>query len=158
MRLELAIGVIAGSVFGAWSAVTMFWPVSYVTWDVGRSVAFVGFIIGLSLLARRDAQRGASFLHTLTSVGVGFLVAASVAIATYAFVTDPLAHRIVRLPEYARDYSHHGFTSPSAYLAVNYNELLMLQVFSWAVGGVIVVATASIVGRLFAAASMRQPT
>ena len=156
MRVGLAAGSIAGSVFGAWGAITMFWPVSHFIWDVGRSAAFVAFTIVLALLARREARGGASFWRTLTTPGIAFTVAASVALAIYATVTGPLANRIVQLPEYARDYSHHGYASPAAYLAVNYWELLELQVFSWAVGGVMAVGLASIVGRLAAGVDGRR--
>ena len=148
LKKALFIGIASGGAFGGWSAVTMFWPVSYVVWDIGRSVVFVGFILALVVLAVAVARSEAPFGRTVMSVTVASVVSGALTVATYAALTGLLAHRIVQLPEYARDYTYHGYTSPAEYLTANYWDLLGLQVFSWMVGGVIVIGVASVAGWL----------
>lgn len=142
------IGITSGGAFSGWSAVTMFWPLSYMVWDIGRSVVFVGFVLALVLLAIAVANAEASVARMVRSVTAAVLVSAVLTLGSYAVVTGFLAERIVQLPEYARDYSHHRSTSPAQYLGVNYWELLQLQVFSWFVGGVVIIGVASLVGWL----------
>jgi hypothetical protein len=38
------------------------------------------------------------------------------------------------VPEFIRDYTHHGYTSPATYFADHYWPLLELQVFTWVIG------------------------
>ena len=149
MKRALVIGIASGVAFGGWSTVTMFWSVSYIVWDIGRSVVFVGFMLALVALAVAIARSEASAWRPIASVTVAVVVSGALTLATYAAVTGFMAHRIVQLPEYARDYSHHGFASPAQYLAANYWDLLQLQVFSWAIGGAIVIGVASVAGWLF---------
>ena len=148
MKKALVIGIASGGAFGGWGAVTMFWPVSYIVWDIGRSVVFVSFVVALVVLAVAVAKSEASFGRTVLSVTVASVVSAALTVATSAALTGLMAHRIVQLPEYALDYSYHGYTSPAQYLTANYWDLLRLQVFSWVVGGVIVIGVASVAGWL----------
>lgn len=148
MKRALGAGIGSGVAFGGWSAVTMFWPVSYIAWDIGRSVVFIGFVVALVVLAVAIAKSESSLWRPIYLVTVAVVVSGALSLAAYAAVTGPMAHRIVQLPEYARDYSYHGYTSPAEYLAANYWDLLWLQVFSWAVGGVIVIGVASVAGWL----------
>ncbi len=69
-------------------------------------------------------------------MAVACLVTAAVTLTTYAISTRFFAHRIVQLPEYLRDYTYHGYTSPETYLSTHYSELLGLQLFSWGIGAV----------------------
>jgi hypothetical protein len=62
---------------------------------------------------------------------VASLAAAGLTLAIYAISTGFFAQSIVQLPEYLRDYTYHGYTSPQLYLSTNYRALLGLQVFSW---------------------------
>lgn len=126
----------------------MFWPVSYMAWDIGRSVVFIAFVVALVVLAVAIARSEASLWRPIFLVTVAVVVSGALTLATYAAVTGLMAHRIVQLPEYARDYSYHGYTSPAQYLSANYWSLLRLQVFSWAVGGVVVIGVASVAGWL----------
>ena len=57
-------------------------------------------------------------------------------------MTGWFAQQIVQLPEYARDYQHHGYASPHLYLSDNYRPLLRLQIFSWAVATALLVPIA----------------
>jgi hypothetical protein len=131
MRHPLIVGVTAGAALSTWSLVTMLLPVSYVTWDVGRSILFVAFMIALTLLGASRARSSA--VATFGAVTVACLAAAGVTLASYAFSTGYFAQWIVQLPEYLRDYSYHGYTSPALYLSTNYADLLGLQLFSWTV-------------------------
>jgi len=54
-------------------------------------------------------------------------------LTTYAISTGFFAHRILQLPEYMRDYTYHGYTSPEIYLSTNYSELFGLQLLSWGI-------------------------
>jgi hypothetical protein len=131
MRHPLIVGVTAGAALSTWSLVTMLLPVSYVTWDVGRSILFVAFMIALTLLGASRARSSAG--ATFGAVTVACLAAAGVTLASYALSTRYFALWIVQLPEYLRDYTYHGYTSPALYLSTNYADLLGLQLFSWAV-------------------------
>ena len=149
MKRAVVIGITSGVAFGGWSTVTMFWSVSYLVWDIGRSVVFVGLVLALVALNVAITRSEASAWRPIVAVTVAVVVSGALTLATYAAVTGLMAHPIVQLPEYARDYSHHGFPSPGQYLAANYWELLQLQVFSWAVCGAIVIGVASLAGWLF---------
>lgn len=142
MRHAVTIGIAGGAAFSVWSVVTMLWPVSFGVWDVGRSVLFLAFFVALTGLARSVANAGRSLGRTFWHTAVAALIGAGIALTTYAVSTRFFADRIVQLPEYVRDYTHHGYTSPEAYLATNYSALLELQVFSWAIGatGLLIVA------------------
>jgi hypothetical protein len=131
MKHPVIVGVTAGAALSTWSLVTMLLPVSYVTWDVGRSILFVAFMIALTLLGASRA--GSSAVATFGAVTVACLAAAGVTLASYALSTGFFSQWIVQLPEYLRDYTYHGYTSPALYLSTNYADLLRLQLFSWAV-------------------------
>ena len=124
-------------------------PVSYQTWDIGRSVLFVAFVIALTVLGASRAR--ASAISTFGAVAVASVTAAGVTLASYAVSTKFFAQWMVQLPEYLRDYTYHGYTSPELYLSTHYAELLGLQVFSWSittVGVVVITGTTGLwVGR-----------
>ena len=117
----------------AWNVMTMLLPVSYRTWDVGRSVLFVVLAVALTALAAEVARSRSSALTTFGSVAFACLIAAVITVASYAISTGYFAHLIVQLPEYLRDYTYHGYTSPEIYLSTNYSELLRLQLLSWSI-------------------------
>ena len=52
----------------------------------------------------------------------------------------------MQLPEYLRDYTYHGYTSPEVCLAANYSALLERLIFFWAIGVVGLVAVAGVTG------------
>ena len=131
MTHPFIVGMTAGLAISTWSLVTMLLPVSYVTWDVGRSILFVAFMIALTLLGASRARSSA--VATFGAVTVACLAAAGVTLASYALSTGYFAQWIVQLPEYLRDYTYHGYTSPALYLSTNYADLLGLQLYSWAV-------------------------
>ena len=109
----------------------MLLPVSYRTWNVGRSVIFVAFMVALTLLGASRARSSA--VATFGAVAAACLTAAGVTLASYALSTVYLAHRIVQLPDYLRDYTYHGYASPALYLSTNRADLLGLQLFSWGI-------------------------
>ena len=131
MKNPLIVGVTAGVAISTWSLMTMLLPVSYRTWDIGRSVLFVAFAIALTLLSASRSR--ASGKSAFSAVAVACLVAAGLTLASSAVSTGFFAHRIVQLPEYLRDYTYHGYTSPQLYLSINYTGLLGLQLFSWGI-------------------------
>lgn len=124
----------------------MMWPVSYRAWDIGRGIMFVAFLVALTGLAASVARSRQSLAHTFASVALATLLGAALTLSTYAVSTRFFAHRIVQLPEYLRDYTHHGYTSPEVYLAANYSALLELQIFSWAIGVVGLFAVSGVTG------------
>jgi hypothetical protein len=67
-------------------------------------------------------------------------------VSTYAFSTRFGTSRIRQVPEFIRDYTHHGYTSPATYFADHYWTLLELQVFSWVIGAVILTMIGAAVG------------
>ena len=131
MKNPLLVGVTAGIAISTWSLMTMLLPVSYRTWDIGRSVVFLAFAIALTLLGASRSR--ASAMSAFGAVAVACLVAAGLTLASYAVSTGFFAHRIVQLPEYLRDYTYHGYTSPQLYLSTHYAGLLGLQLFSWSI-------------------------
>jgi hypothetical protein len=131
MKSPLIVGVTAGVTISTWSLMTMLLPVSYRTWEIGRSLIFVAFAVALTLLAASRAR--ASAISTFGAVALACLVAAGLTLASYAVSTGFFADSIVQLPEYLRDYTYHGYTSPQLYLSRNYTELLGLQLFSWGI-------------------------
>jgi hypothetical protein len=85
-------------------------------------------------------------VRTFGSVGLAVFLCATLNLTSYAISTGYFAHRILQLPEYIRDYTHHGYSSPEAYLAVNYLGLLKLQMFSWFVGAMGLTVVAGVAG------------
>jgi hypothetical protein len=96
-----------------------------------RSVLFVAFAVALACLGASRSR--ASARSTFGAVAVACLVAAGLTLVSYAVSTGFFAPWIVQLPEYLRDYTYHGYTSPQLYLATNYAALLRLQLFSWGI-------------------------
>lgn len=131
MKDPLIVGVTAGAAISTWSLMTMLLPVSYRTWDIGRSVLFVAFAVALVRLGASRSR--ASAMSTFGAVAVACLVAAGLTLVSYAVSTGFFAPWIVQLPEYLRDYTYHGYTSPQLYLSTNYTALLRLQLFSWGI-------------------------
>jgi hypothetical protein len=145
MKHPLIVGVTAGAALSTWSLVTMLLPVSYLTWNVGRSILFVAFMVALTLLGATRARSSA--VATFGAVTVASLAAAAVTLASYVLSTGYFAQWIVQLPEYLGDYTYHGYTSPALYLSTNYADLLGLQLFSWAItvtGLLVVTGTAGL--------------
>jgi hypothetical protein len=131
MKNPLIVGVTAGAAISTWSLMTMLLPVSYRTWDIGRSVLFVAFAVALVRLGASRSR--ASAMSTFGAVAVACLVAAGLTLVSYAVSTGFFAPWIVQLPEYLNDYTYHGYTSPQLYLSTNYTALLGLQLFSWGI-------------------------
>ena len=131
MKNPLIVGLTAGAAISTWSLMTMLLPVSYRTWDIGRSVLFVAFAVALVHLGASRSR--ASAWSAFGAVTVTCLVAAGLTLASYAVSTTFFAPWIVQLPEYLRDYTYHGYTSPQRYLSTNYAALFELQLFSWGI-------------------------
>lgn len=141
---SLLVGITAGLALSAWNVAAMLWPVPYGVWDVGRGVLFVAFLLMVTAVAMSTARKRGSVWRGFGAGAVACLAAAACTLTIYAIVTKFFAHRIVQLPEYVRDYTHHGYTSPAAYLAANYSALLGLQVFAWAISAAGIIAVAGL--------------
>ena len=147
------VGLTAGVAISAWHVMTMLLPVTYQTWDIGRSVLFI--VLAVALIAVAAFRARASAMSAFTGVAVACLVAAGLTLSVYAISTRFFAHWIVQLPEYMADYSYHRYTSPQQYLATHYSELLGLQVFSW---GIAVIGLVLICGAAGTVAGRRHST
>jgi hypothetical protein len=131
MKHPLIVGVTAGAALSTWNLMTMLLPVSHLTWNVGRSLLFVAFMVALTLIGASRARSSA--VATFGAVAVACLAAAGVTLASYALSMRYFAQWIVQLPGHLRDYTFHGYTSPARYLSTNYADPLGLQLFSWAI-------------------------
>lgn len=140
------IGAAMGAVLAAWNIIGMYTTIPITTWDVGRQVLFALTLAGTSAVAAHHARarRGPAVTSTaalMTAVGC-----AAVVVCAHALSTGFGAARIKQVPEFIRDYTHHGYTSPAAYFADHYWSLLELQVFAWAIGGASLAAVGAVVG------------
>jgi hypothetical protein len=97
-----------------------------------------------SLVRLALEERGASLGGLATVAAVG---CASTVVGFYAVSTMLGTNRIRQVPEFIRDYTHNGYTSPAAYFADNYWALLELQAFTWVIGVVGLVAVGTVLGR-----------
>ena len=139
-------GMAAAAAYGTWSAITMFSPVPYTAWDVGRGVIFVVFVVAMLVLATDVAQSGASFARTLMTVTLSVVTSAVLTLAIFAALTSFFVGSIVQLPDVMQEYTNHGYTSPKEYLDAHYWALQRLQAFSWAVTAIMMIGISSLVG------------
>jgi len=151
----VGIGVGTGAVISTWNLIGMYTAIPVATWDVVRQVLFVAALAGICAVAARAARSGGSWgitglFATLAAVGC-----ATTVLGTYALSTALGTGRIRQVPEFIRDYTHHGYTSPANYFADHYWALLELQVFTWVIGVTGLAAVATVVGRMTASRETR---
>ena len=97
MKNPVIVGVTAGAAISTWSLMTMLLPVSYRTWDIGRSVLFVTFAVALVRLGASRSR--VSAMSTFGAVAVACLIAAGLTLLSYTVSTGFFAPWIVQLPE-----------------------------------------------------------
>lgn len=129
-----SIGVGMGAVLSAWNLIGMYTAIPIATWDVWRQVLFVLALVGTSAVAVHVARTHHGWARVCTSAALTAISCATTVVGTYGLSTGFGTARIKQVPEFIRDYTHHGYTSPAAYFADHYWSLLELQVFTWIIG------------------------
>jgi len=142
----VGVGVGAGAVISAWNLVGMYTLIPVATWDIVRQVLFLVALGGICTVAAHAARVERSWgstglAATLAAVGCG-----ATALAAYALSTAWGTERIRQGPEFIRDYTYHGYTSPATYFADHYWELLELQVFMWIITVLGLAAAGTVLG------------
>jgi hypothetical protein len=72
---------------------------------------------------------------------------------------DPVSRRrdrIRQVPEFIRDYTNNGYTSPTTYFADHYWALLELQALTWAIGVAGLATVGTVLGRAAASKAPRR--
>lgn len=145
-----ALGVGAGAVISAWNLLGMYTTIAVATWDVGRQVLFLGALAVIIAVAARMARAGGSWGLTGGLATVAAVSCAATVLVVYAVSTKLGTDRIRQVPEFIRDYTNNGYTSPTTYFTDHYWALLELQVFTWVIGVAGLVAVGTAVGRVAA--------
>lgn len=147
------IGTGAGAVISTWNLIGMYTTIPVATWDVVRQVLFLAALAGVVQVAARAARAGGSWGITGMLSTVASVSCAATVLGTYAVSTMLGTNRIRQVPEFIRDYTNNGYTSPATYFADHYWALLELQAFTWVIGAAGLATVGTILGR--AAASRR---
>lgn len=140
------IGAAMGVVLAAWNIIGMYTVMPITTWDVGRQVLFVLPLVGTSAVAAHHARARRGPALTCAAALMTAVGCAAVVVCAYALSTGFGTARIKQVPEFIRDYTHHGYTSPATYFADHYWSLLELQVFAWGIGAASLAAVGAVVG------------
>lgn len=144
------IGAGAGTVISTWNLVGMYTTIPVATWDVGRQVLFLVALAVITGVAARAARAGGSWGLTGGLSTVAAVSCAVTVLGIYAVSTMLGTNRIRQVPEFIRDYTNNGYTSPATYFADHYWALLALQAFTWVIGAVGLVAVGTVLGRAHA--------
>ena len=145
-----AIGAVAGAVIAAWNLIGMYSTIPVAAWDVVRQALFIVALAGIIVVAARATRAGGSWgitglLATVTAVACAATVLGTHAVSTM-FGTD----RIRQVPEFIRDYTNNGYTSPAVYFADHYAALLQLEIFVWLIAVAGMAAVGTVMGRVAA--------
>jgi hypothetical protein len=143
---SLLAGFGMGAVLALWNMVGMYTNIAVDTWDLWRQVLFVSVLCGTGGLVGHVARSCRRWLLTCASAILLAVGCATTVVGAYALSTRFGAERILQVPEFIRDYTHHGYTSPAAYFADNYWPLLQLQFFTWVIGAGMLVAVGLVLG------------
>lgn len=141
------IGAGAGAVISAWNLLGMYTTISVATWDVVRQLLFLAALAVIVAVVARAARAGASWGITGGLATVAAAGCAATVLGIYAVSTTLGTNRIRQVPEFIRDYTNNGYTSPATYFADHYWALLALQAFAWAIGVAGLVAVGTVMGR-----------
>ena len=131
---SLVAGSGMGVVLASWNMIGMYTTIAVDTWDMWRQVLFVLVVCGTGGLVAhvaRSCRRWPLMCASAILLSVG---CATTVVGAYALSTRFGTERILQVPEFIRDYTHHGYISPAAYFADNYWPLLELQFFTWVIG------------------------
>ena len=152
------VGVGVGAVISAWNLIGMYTTISIATWDLVRQVLILAPLGGICAVAARAARAGRSWGITALFTTVATGSCAATVLGSYALSTAFGTDRIRQVPEFIRDYTHHGYTSPATYFADHYWELLKLQAFTWLIGVIGLAALGTVLGRAVASRALRRRT
>lgn len=150
------IGTGAGAVISTWNLIGMYTTIPVATWDVVRQVLFLAALAGIVAVAARAARAGGSWGTTAVLATVAAVGCAAMVVGTYAVSTMLGTDRIRQVPEFIRDYTNNGYTSPAAYFADRYWALLQLQAFTWVIGVAGMAAVGTVLGRAAASLGTRR--
>lgn len=142
----IGIGAGMGVVLSAWNIIGMYTAIPIATWDAWRQVLFVLALVGTSAVAAHVARARRGWALTCTSAALTAVGCAATVVGAYALSTGFGTARIKQVPEFIRDYTHHGYTSPATYFADHYWPLVELQVFAWVIGAACLAAVGAAVG------------
>jgi len=149
------IGAGAGAVISTWNLLGMHATIPVATWDVVRQVLFLAALAVIVAVVARAARAGGSWGITGGLATVAAVGCAATVLGIYAVSTMLGTNRIRQVPEFIRDYTNNGYTSPAAYFADNYWALLELQAFTWVICVVGLVAVGTVLGRAAASIGSR---
>jgi hypothetical protein len=135
-----------GAVLSVWNLIGMYSAIPATTWDVYRQVLFVLAVIGTSAVAPHTACARRRWTLTCASAVLTSVTCAVTVVSAHAVSTAFGTARIKQVPEFIRDYTHHGYTSPATYFADQYWPLLELQVFAWLIGAALMAGVGAAVG------------
>lgn len=150
------IGVSAGAVISAWNLLGMYTTIPVATWDVVRQVLFLATLAVIVAVAARAARAGGSWGITGGLATLAAVSCAATVLGIYALSTKLGTSRIRQVPEFIRDYTNNGYTSPAAYVADHYWALLVLLGFTWVISVVGLVAVGTVLGRAVARTGSRR--
>lgn len=149
------IGAGMGAVLSVWNLIGMYTAIPVATWDVWRQVFFVLALAGTCAVAAHVGRARRAWALTCASAVLTAVGCATTVVSAYALSTKFGTGRIRQVPEFIRDYTHHGYTSPATYFADHYWPLLELQVFTWVIGAAFLATVAVGVGLAVGRASGR---
>ncbi len=151
----IGIGAGMGAVLSIWNIIGMYTAIPVATWDVWRQLLFVLALAGTCAVAAHVGRARRAWALTCASAVLTAVGCATAVVGAYALSTKFGTGRIRQVPEYIRDYTHHGYTSPATYFADHYWSLLELQVFTWVIGAAFMATVGVAVGLAAARASGR---
>ena len=143
---SLLAGARMGVALATWNLIGMYTTIAVDTWDTLRQVLFVLVVCGTGGLVAHVARSRRRWTLTCASAILSAVACAMTVVGAYALSTGFGTDRILQVPEFIRDYTHHGYSSPAAYFADNYRPLLELQFFSWLVGAGMLVTVGLVLG------------
>ena len=141
------IGAGAGALISTWNLIGMYTTIPVAIWDVVRQVLFLVALASIVGVAARAARAGRSWGITGVLATVAAVGCAATVLGTYAVSTALGTDRIRQVPEFIRDYTNNGYTSPASYFADHYWALVELQVFSWVIGVAGLAVVGTVLGR-----------
>lgn len=115
----------------------------------GMAVFFAALVC-MAAVAVRAARTGQSWGVTAAQTSLAAMSCAAIVLGRYAVSTAFGTGAIRQVPEFIRDYTNNGYTSPATYFAERYWGLLQLQVFTWVIGVAGLVAVGTVMGRVAA--------
>lgn len=142
----LAVGLGAGVAISAWNLVGMYTRIAIPAWVVGRQAFFLA-ALAATAWAAGASLRGGSWARAASLAILASASCAATVLATHALSTAWGTERIRQVPEFVLDYTRHAYTSPAAYFADHYWELLELQGFTWILGAAGMAVLGTVLGR-----------